>query len=108
MRVITRHSKLLYFRKHLPRWEFLGLCLVVAAEARWGAVWSRVRGRLDETRAWRTVAEIERTLRRGGRLGGREIRLLADQVDPADRAEEQAQTRASEIEPEPAGTQLGP
>jgi N-acetylglucosaminyl-diphospho-decaprenol L-rhamnosyltransferase len=110
MRVITRHSKLLYFRKHLPRWEFLGLCLVVAAEARWGAVWSRVRGRKDEARAWRTVAEIERTLRQGGGLGGRDIRLLADQVDPAHRAEDhaQAQARASEIEPEPAGTQLGP
>ncbi len=24
MRVITRHSKLLYFRKHLPRWQFAG------------------------------------------------------------------------------------
>ena len=25
MRVIIRHSKLLYFRKHLPGWQFLGL-----------------------------------------------------------------------------------
>ena len=24
MRVITRHSKLLYFRKHLPAWQFRG------------------------------------------------------------------------------------
>jgi GT2 family glycosyltransferase len=110
MRVITRHSKLLYFRKHLPRWEFLGLCLVVAAEARWGAFWSRVRGRLDETRAWRTIAKIERTLRQGGDLGGRDILVLADQVAPAHHAEEHARASEaeSEIEPEPAGTQHGP
>ena len=33
MRVITRHSKLLYFLKHLPRWQFLGLSAIVALEA---------------------------------------------------------------------------
>ena len=33
MRVITRHSKLLYFRKHLPRWQFLGLSWIVRLEA---------------------------------------------------------------------------
>ena len=42
LRVITRHSKLLYFSKHLPRWQFLGLCGVVAAE---GGRWRRWRGR---------------------------------------------------------------
>ena len=30
MRVIIRHSKLLYFRKHLPGWQFLGLSWIVS------------------------------------------------------------------------------
>ena len=33
MRVITRHSKLLYFLKHLPRWQFWSLSAIVAIEA---------------------------------------------------------------------------
>jgi GT2 family glycosyltransferase len=80
MRVITRHSKLLYFRKHLPRWQFLGLCAVVAAESRVLGAWARLRGRAEEARSWRTIARIEQTLRTGGRLGGREVLDLADAV----------------------------
>ena len=80
MRVITRHSKLLYFRKHLPRWQFLGLCAIVAMESRWRGAWSRLRGSGEEARAWRTIAEVERTLRRGTRLGGRDVLALADAV----------------------------
>jgi GT2 family glycosyltransferase len=103
MRVITRHSKLLYFRKHLPRWQFLGLCLVVAVESRWGAVWAKVRGRREEARAWRTIAEIERTLRKGGRLGGRDVLNLADLVERTTLAEERPADQAAET----AGTRLG-
>ena len=33
LRVITRASQLLYFRKHLPRWQFLGLAMIVGIEA---------------------------------------------------------------------------
>jgi GT2 family glycosyltransferase len=80
MRVITRHSKLLYFRKHLPRWQFLTLCAVVAAEARVLGALARLRGRGEEARAWRTIARIERALRAGERLGGSEVRDLADAV----------------------------
>jgi GT2 family glycosyltransferase len=80
MRVITRHSKLLYFRKHLPRWQFLGLCAMVAAEARlFGAV-ARARRRSEEARTWRTVARVERALRNGEALGGLEVRELAQAV----------------------------
>ena len=60
MRVITRHSKLLYFRKHLPRWQFLGLCAVVAAESRVLGAWALARGRGEEVRSWRTIARVER------------------------------------------------
>ena len=87
IRVITRHSKLLYFRKHLPRWQFLTLGAVVAAEAKGRLAWSVARKRPEEARAWRAVARIEQALRRGGSLGGRDVLALADavRVDPAER-----------------------
>jgi GT2 family glycosyltransferase len=82
MRVITRHSKLLYYRKHLPRWQFLGLCGVVAAEARVRGALALARRRTEEARAWRTVLAVERSLRRGAALGGRDVLALADAVEP--------------------------
>jgi GT2 family glycosyltransferase len=83
IRVITRHSKLLYFRKHLPRWQFLGLCGAVAAEARLRGAWASWRGRADEARAWRTVARVERDLRRDATLAGRDVLALADTTGAA-------------------------
>ena len=44
MRVITRHSKLLYFLKHLPRWQFLSLSAIVATEAAVRGIGSRLLG----------------------------------------------------------------
>ena len=80
MRVITRHSKLLYFRKHLPRWQFLGLSMVIAAEAKVFGLWAELRRRPEDARSWRTVAHVERALRSGAILGGREVLALADAV----------------------------
>jgi GT2 family glycosyltransferase len=80
VRVITRHSKLLYFRKHLPRWQFLGLCAIVAAESGVRGGWARLLGRSEEARSWRTVARVERDLRKGVALGGRAVLALADAV----------------------------
>jgi GT2 family glycosyltransferase len=80
MRVITRHSKLLYFRKHLPRWQFLGLCAVVAAEARLRGLAACWRRHGDDARAWATVVRVERALRRGEHLAGRDVLTLADSV----------------------------
>ncbi len=80
MRVITRHSKLLYFRKHLPRRQFLGLSLVVAVEARARGLWARLRHRPEDQRCWKVVRGVERTLRSGGKLGGRAVLVLADSV----------------------------
>ncbi len=80
MRVITRHSKLLYFRKHAARWEFLALCAVVATEARFFGALARARGQGEEVRAWRTIARVEAALRGGARLGGRDVLGLADGV----------------------------
>lgn len=81
MRVITRHSKLLYFRKHLPRWQFLGLCAVVRAESRLRGLWARIQGREVECRAWDVVALLERELRKGAAIGGRDVLALADSVE---------------------------
>ena len=95
MRVITRHSKLLYFRKHLPRWQFLCLCAAVTAEARVAGAWASARRRSDEVRSWRAVARVVRELRAGADLGGRDVSALADSVDGA---------RPSGVTRHPAGT----
>jgi len=80
MRVITRHSKLLYFRKHLPRWQFLTLCGVVAVEATLSGTWARLRGRAEEVRAWKAIAGVARGLRGGATIGGRQVLALAEAV----------------------------
>lgn len=78
LRVITRHSKLLYFRKHLPRWQFLSLCGLVALEARVRGVWAGLARDSTNVHAWRTIGAIERALRRGETLGGTRVRDLAE------------------------------
>ncbi len=79
MRVITRHSKLLYFRKHLPGWQFQALALGVRVEARIRRGFGRDRG--PESRSWRTVERVARTLAAGGDLGGPEVLALAESVE---------------------------
>jgi N-acetylglucosaminyl-diphospho-decaprenol L-rhamnosyltransferase len=78
MRVITRHSKLLYFRKYLPRWQFAGLCRVVAAEAAMRRAWSAVQGRDEERGAWRAIRELSRAFRAGNEPLGRDVLTLAE------------------------------
>jgi N-acetylglucosaminyl-diphospho-decaprenol L-rhamnosyltransferase len=80
LRVITRHSKLLYFRKHLPRWQFVGLATIVAFEAHICGLWSRLRGHEEEARGWTAINHMTRALRRGADLGGSGVRTLAEDV----------------------------
>jgi GT2 family glycosyltransferase len=80
MRVITRHSKLLYFLKHLPRWQFVSLTGIVRLEAAVQGRWSRLQGREEDTRAWQTIGEVARRLRRGTGPRGREVLTLAESV----------------------------
>ncbi|WP_165071781.1 glycosyltransferase family 2 protein [Paludisphaera rhizosphaerae] len=87
MRVVIRHSKLLYFRKHASRPEFLVLTGIVALEAAVRGAWAALRRREDERRAWRAVAGIVRSLRRGGGPLGREV------IETAERAVAVASTR---------------
>jgi GT2 family glycosyltransferase len=78
MRVITRHSKLLYFLKHLPRWQFLGLTGIVRMETLIRGTCSKLAGRQDEARAWQTIGRVARRLRLDGGPRGREVLALAE------------------------------
>jgi GT2 family glycosyltransferase len=81
MRVITRHSKLLYFLKHLPRWQFWVLARIVLWESAVRRPWSRFRGRPEEERSWRMIGEVARRLSRGDALRGRDVLKLAEFVE---------------------------
>ncbi len=94
MRVITRHSKLLYFRKHLPGWQFSALTRVVLLEARIRGAWSRRRGQTEQARSWQTVEQVARELGAGTSKGGRAILALGEAVEAADdEPEEPAEPR---------------
>jgi N-acetylglucosaminyl-diphospho-decaprenol L-rhamnosyltransferase len=80
MRVITRHSKLLYFLKHLPRWQFESLAAIVSAEAVIKRIWSRLWRSPENARAWGTIAEITRRLRAGNGPRGPAVLALAESV----------------------------
>jgi N-acetylglucosaminyl-diphospho-decaprenol L-rhamnosyltransferase len=81
MRVITRHSKLLYFRKHLPRWQFFGLSWVVTTESAIRGRWAAIVGRDEELRAWRVIGGLAQRFRAGDVPTGRAVLLLAEAVE---------------------------
>lgn len=80
MRVITRHSKLLYFRKHLPRRQFRTLAAVVRMESAMRGRWASLRGRLAEARAWSVIGEVARDLELGRSVRGSEVLELAESI----------------------------
>jgi N-acetylglucosaminyl-diphospho-decaprenol L-rhamnosyltransferase len=80
MRVITRHSKLLYFLKHLPRWQFLSLSEIVTIEAAIRGTWSRLWRRPEDVRAWRMIGGLARSLRYEAEPRGRDVLTLAESV----------------------------
>jgi GT2 family glycosyltransferase len=104
MRVITRHSKLLYFRKHLPRWQFLLLTWIVTLEARVQGQRARRSGWCEEAQAWRTIQELARAFRAGVAPRGPAIRALAEAVTLS------AAVPAARTEPpsRPSGIGTGP
>ena len=81
MRVITRHSKLLYFRKHLPRWQFLGLSWIVTCEAAARGLVASVLGQAENRRAWGAIGKIARRLRAGAMIRGRDVLRMAEAVE---------------------------
>jgi GT2 family glycosyltransferase len=80
MRVILRHSKLLYFRKHLPGWQFRALSRLIGLEAAVRGPLARVAGDVPTARAWKLIGGINRRLRAGAGLRGQEVLRLAEQV----------------------------
>jgi len=83
MRVITRHSKLLYYRKHRSRHEFASLTRIVAAEAGIRGFWARLAGRRDHAQAWTTIGTLARSMRRGAKIRGRDVLLIAERGSAA-------------------------
>ena len=80
MRVITRHSKLLYFLKHLPRWQFEFLAAIVRVESSIRGFWANLVGRREDARAWRIIGDLTRQMRAGAGPRGREVLILAESV----------------------------
>lgn len=110
MRVITRHSKLLYFRKHLPRWQFLTLSRIISLEAIVRRTGSMVQGRTDDGRAWRTIGEMARAFRCGREPRGRQVLTLADSITAPSLAVTRGSLEGSHTTPQivPAGKRRGP
>ena len=84
MRVITRHSKLLYFRKHLPAWQFHGLSWIMRTEAAVRGLGSRILGHASERRVWRTIRELTDRLNNGEVVRGRQVLMLAEAAERND------------------------
>jgi len=78
MRVITRHSKLLYFRKHLPGWQFAVMAAIVGAEAAVRGARAAWLGRGPEARAWHAIGRLAGQMRRGMGPVGRGVLALAE------------------------------
>ena len=78
LRVVTRHSKLLYFLKFRPRWEFSILAWIIAWEATFRRLLGRISGREAEAKAWETIRHIARDLGEGRGPRGVEVRALAE------------------------------
>jgi len=108
MRVITRHSKLLYFLKHLPRWQFLGLSGIVTLESAIQGLWCRYQDRQEDARAWRTIRDVARRLRNGAELRGREVLALAESVAIPEHPSENEPPTASNAASESARTATTP
>lgn len=79
MRVITRHSQMLYFLKHRPRWEFQGLAWIVQLEAVARGAWAALRGLPADASAWKTIRAMASAARRGSIVRGRQVLALAEQ-----------------------------
>jgi GT2 family glycosyltransferase len=77
MRVVTRHSRLVFFRKHQPGWQFRTMAALTRLEGTVRGAWAAVRGRGEERQAWRMVRAMAGAMARGSRIDGRAVRDLA-------------------------------
>ena len=81
MRLIIRHSKLLYFRKHLPKRQFLQLCRIVECESKVRGALAALMGSGTERRAWRLIGKLATNFRQGDYPTGTAVRDLAESVE---------------------------
>lgn len=80
LRLVTRHSKLLYFRKFRPDWEFRSLAVAIVAEATIRGLSDRARGRVAAAGAWRGVVRASWSLLGQRPMVGTAVIELADEV----------------------------
>jgi hypothetical protein len=79
--VITRHSKLVYFRKHRPPVEFALLRRVVLVEAAVRRIWARVVNHESERRCWELVGTIARIMGSSQTVVGRDVMEWTETLD---------------------------
>ncbi len=83
LRVITRHSRLVYFRDYAATWQYPLLIGLTRLEAALRGAWAGLRSRPTERRAWRLVDRITREMAGGRDWRGPEVRDLAASLTPA-------------------------
>ncbi len=79
LRLVTRHSKLLYFRKFRPDWEFRALAVAIVAEATVRGLAARARGQHAEAAAWSGVVRASWSLIGERPIVGTAVVRLADE-----------------------------
>jgi GT2 family glycosyltransferase len=80
LRVITRHSKLVFFKKYCGLWRFRAIARLTDAEALARSAWARLRRRDQEATAWRRVRQLSRALQRGETVTGAQVRDIAESI----------------------------
>jgi GT2 family glycosyltransferase len=81
LRVITRHSKLVYFSKHRPALEFALLLRVVLVEAAARRLWARTWGDRRRQHCWELVGRIAKLIGNGRKITGREVMEWTEVLD---------------------------
>ncbi len=77
LRAITRHAALTYFRKHLCRWQFLGLAGIVKLEAKLRRWWYALRGKKSDAQIMGHIQKMTRLLEQNqSELGRRELQSV--------------------------------
>jgi hypothetical protein len=76
LRLIVRHSQMLYYAKFRPAWEFRALTAIVRLEALAALMGRRLAGREVDAmgRSHQAVLRLARRMRRGERPRGAEVR----------------------------------
>ena len=80
MRIVTRHSRLLFFQKQGSKAQFWAILWLTRVEAVVRGAWASVLGRTDARRAWRGVAQIVRDFSAARPPRGAAVRRFADAI----------------------------